>query len=396
MAQEQQEDFTQSLPEPAAPIPDIQDDGAVEQIPSIRDSLEKGFEDARQEQPEKRARTDKGKTRAAKTPAPREDAQEIKEQWKETGKQPATAAPKTDQALGTAEQTTAAPKAWTKEAQAEWNNLPPAIQAAVSKRENDIANGVAQLRQRYSDIDTAIQPHLQAINQNGFTPGQAVGQLFQWFQALANDPINAFPALAQSFGWDLNRLVTAYQASYDQQQQAQQAQTAQLEQLPPQFRQVLDQIPAIVQRQNQFEEYQRLQNEAATQRVIEEWSRDKPYFDQVRMMMGQAIASGMCPPKNEKVDLDGAYAMACRAHPDIWQRLTAAQQAAFTQAQNQATQRQRTADQTAANKARKTASSISSSAPGLNNSMGKTGERKPGRTVREDLIAAAQEVNSQA
>lgn len=375
MAQEN-EDFTTQLPESSPPPPPVDDiTGDEAPTPTIRDHIDKAVAESKEEPQEKKARAPKK--------AAREDAKEVREQWR-AGEKPEK---RDSQALGT-EQTTASPKAWNKEAQAEWNNLPPTVQAAVAKRESDIANGVAQLRQRYSDIDEAIKPHFEAIRQNGFTPGQAVGQLFGWFQALANDPVNAFPALAQSFGWDLNRLVSATQQQLEQQT----AQQQELEQIPPYIRQALEQNYALSQRLTQHEQVLQQQNVARTHEVINNWAKDKDYFDTVREMMGQAIASGMVPLKDGRVDLDGAYAMACRAHPAIWQRLTAAQQAANTNAINQATQRQRNVDQQKANKARSAGVSISSSAPGLSNGVGRTQPQKKGMSVKESILAARDEL----
>jgi len=45
------------------------------------------------------------------------------------------------------------------------------------------------------------------IRQFGKTPGQAVGQLFSWFDALAKNPDEAFPALIKSYKYNPDQML---------------------------------------------------------------------------------------------------------------------------------------------------------------------------------------------
>src|SRR5260221_10210241 len=116
------------------------------------------------------------------------------------------------------------PQSWSKAAKAEWLKVPPHIRAEIHKREGDMGRGasavhqeneqikrnVAQFAQEhtqvYGEIDNAIRPYAQTIQNFGKTPGQAVGQLFAWFDSLARNPDVAFPALVQSYRYDGTRL----------------------------------------------------------------------------------------------------------------------------------------------------------------------------------------------
>ena len=65
------------------------------------------------------------------------------------------------------------PKSWNKEEKALWNDLPEAARAAITRREADTEKGVAELRTRYQDIDTAVAPYKAVMTQNNVTPAQA-------------------------------------------------------------------------------------------------------------------------------------------------------------------------------------------------------------------------------
>src|SRR6185369_9049154 len=141
-------------------VDEVRPDGPGSGRSKLRQQLEKGFEDERQreEKATRRQRT----SRAA-------------EQYKEQVSQ--------DQNLelepeAEAQPELAAPEAFSREARAEWANVPPVVQQAILKREEDTARGVAELKQRYDDIDKALTPRMDLIRRHGHTPGQAVNQLF--------------------------------------------------------------------------------------------------------------------------------------------------------------------------------------------------------------------------
>ena len=200
-------------PEPAAP-PAVSEGSGGAPAPkrSIREELEHAVAQSR-EPAAKRAPT----TASLRSPARLQRRSAPRTKCARAPRPPkGTAACRTSRgrrARGAAptEPATPAPAAWTKEAKEVWAQLPPAVQAAVVKREADVQKGVDELKQRYTDLDQALAPHVQAIRQHGHTPAQAVHQMFSWFQALTANPDAAFPALIKSFNYDPRRLVPQQQ-----------------------------------------------------------------------------------------------------------------------------------------------------------------------------------------
>jgi hypothetical protein len=61
--------------------------------------------------------------------------------------------------------TSAPPKSWRAEERAEYNRLPETIKNAVHRRENEMAKGVAELKQKYQAEDAAWAPHEPVLRQ---------------------------------------------------------------------------------------------------------------------------------------------------------------------------------------------------------------------------------------
>jgi hypothetical protein len=87
------------------------------------------------------------------------------------------------------------PPAFSKEAKADWAKTPASVRQAAIKREIDVQRGVEELRGRYRDIETALEPHLPVIRSFGHTPAQSIAQMFAWFDALSTRPDESFPVL---------------------------------------------------------------------------------------------------------------------------------------------------------------------------------------------------------
>jgi len=402
--------------EPAAPPPQEspqrespQRDGPGSGRSSIRKDLEKGFEDQRRAQaPTGRdeKQRDRDRDTGRYTSRARQEAEE-----------PAEAPAEGAEAEGQeAAADVAAPEAWSREAKAEWANVPQAVQQAVLKREQDSAKGVEQLQAKYRDIDAALTPRHQLIQQTGHTPAQAVNQLFLWFEALTADvervkrgmPVQAFPALAQSFGLDPRIAYAAYaQPAQSQQAQTQQRPAAQgdgaaapaapevPQQIPPQLQEwwngQLQQLGNVLgQRFGSIEQQMQAQGLAKANEVLDIWSKGKPYFEDVRMAMAQLLQNGMVPAlPNGNADLDKAYDMALYALPDVRAKVLADQQKAADAQRKAKDAAERKAQQEQADKARRAAVALSPSAPGAQPQP----ERKRGKSVRESLQEAIEEAS---
>jgi hypothetical protein len=97
------------------------------------------------------------------------------------------------------------PTSWSADAKAAWQNLAPEVQAAISKREGEMAKGFEQYRNRSQsndELEQVLAPHRQTYAQLGFqSDSQAIRHLFEINQAFQTAPaatafriISAMPA----------------------------------------------------------------------------------------------------------------------------------------------------------------------------------------------------------
>lgn len=376
--------------EAPVPINETPVDGPGSGRSEIRKQLEKSVESVRKPEP----REENRRPNAKATPKSRA-RQEMEEQEAEAPAQEEAEAPEQD-----AQPQTKAPDGWTKEAKAEWEHLPPQVQAAVLKREGDVAKGVQELQKKYSDIDQALQPRMDVIRRHGHTPAQAVNQLFAWFEALSANPAVAFPALANSFKYDL-RTIPGIIPQQQAQPQPQEASKAPVDPaaIPPDYVKTLEQKIAELQQGfstqlGQLSSSFQQQSQAKTEEILANWSKDKPYFEDVRRMMAHLIASQAVPPlPNGTADLDRAYDMAMYALPEVRGKVLADQQKATQDAAKAKQAAEKAAQQTAADKARRASGSLSASAPG--NPVPLQGKGAKKKTVRESIEEARQELADQ-
>src|SRR5262245_40856755 len=203
-----------SAPPPRIPINETPSDGPGSGRSQLRKQLEKNFEEDRKTRDSGEREEARPKKQVSSARRALQDQE--KEVEREEGEQP-----EARQQEGEVQEL-AAPEGFAKEAAAEWAKTPPAVQAAIHKRIQDMNNGVAQLRQRYADIDKALQPRAEMLRQFQKSPAEAVDQLFLWFEALQGNPYEAFPALAKSFKFDLRQLLQP-QGQQPQQQPQQEA-----------------------------------------------------------------------------------------------------------------------------------------------------------------------------
>lgn len=386
----------------------------------LRTQLEKSFADSRrsernQEQVERDTKRSKGQ---------RDQRQTERTEQTERRERPTTEADQTEEPEGQTEpaegeeqteraESLAAPEAWTKEAKAEWENLSPTLQAAIVKREKDSAKGVEQLLQAkkaFEPIAAVLQPRMEAIQQNGHTPAEAVNQLFAWFDALAQDvgrvkggqqPV-AFSALVQSFGLDPRTIFgagTAQPGAASPEPKTTEQQPVGEIPAPVQayitgLEQKLGNLTTAIERKfGALENTFASQREAQTQEVIDSWAKDKPYFNDVKVMMGHLLASNQIPAlANGSADLDTAYDMAVYANPVTRAKSLDDQRKKAEKDARDKAERERNANQAHANGARKAAVGLGPSSPGTTTpAVGKQAGK--GKSVRESLMEAMEEVN---
>jgi hypothetical protein len=100
----------------------------------------------------------------------------------------------------------APPAGWTAAEKAAWTTLPPAVQAAVSRREQEIQNGGRQWSEEKRRYEGLLGPVAQEAQRRGMSAEQGLNALVTAQRRLDADPVNAIRWLAQSYGVDLATL----------------------------------------------------------------------------------------------------------------------------------------------------------------------------------------------
>lgn len=374
---------------------------------SIRDNLKKAFEDGRRDDTkETRRRADGRFSRDVSGDGDKEISDAGEHVIKGTEEKPnAGDVEDVDDKVEVAAQP---PAAWAKEAKETWAQLPPQAQQAIIKREADVEKGVNELKAKvasYTDIDKALQPHAESIRKFNKTPAQAVEQLFAWFQALAVNPDQAFPALIKSYNYDPQKLMAAFGIKPEVKAEAKPEEVAEGD-VPPAVQSYISKLEEKInglqnqvgQQLNGITSQFAEQSAAKTQEVLINWAKDKPHFEKVRVFMGHLLTpdptTGVAavPLKDGRVDLDTAYDMAINASPEIRAILKAEEQAKAEAARKAKATAEAKAQQDQANKSRKAAQSITTGAPGAE--VSKKGAVKKGKSVRESLAEAIEEARS--
>lgn len=313
------------------------------------------------------------------------------------------------------------PPGWSPEAKSAWTTLPPAIQAAVLKREEEVSGGFKQkadeLKKLQDDLKQnagvaeVFAPHQELFRQHGRTNADVAKQLMGWFQLLShNSPAvrqNGLQLLASSFN------IPGIQAPAPvAPAQTPAATEPQNPALPPEMQAYLERTiqSAVSPLQQQFQQQQQSQVNGH----INTWAADKPHFQTVRPMMGALIQSGQVPMLPDgRPDLDVAYQMATRANPTVFAEMQRAEQekAAAEAEKKRQEDEQKAAEKAAADRqkadeeaarvakekaeklaqAKKAGSSVTSSAPRAPSSGANGANPRKRMSVRESLMAAMEE-----
>lgn len=166
---------------------------------------------------------------------------------------------------------------------------------------------VAQVLEQYKPLYAA----------KGVPPAAAVKALFDAEVALRQNPEQAFPALAQAFGFDIMKWAQQRMAPLAQNEQASQPADPAYQALQQRLHQLESHLSAQQQRTQQAQA-------AQVERMVAEFASDPKHshFASVEPLMAAFIEKGIAK------DLPEAYEMACRAHPDVSKKIMQAEAAA--------------------------------------------------------------------
>jgi hypothetical protein len=202
----------------------------------------------------------------------------------------------------------APPNSWTATAKAKWAELPPEIQAEVTKREQEAHREITRQdeeRQMGKSVKDIVTPYMPMITAEGSTPQAAIKQLLNTAYLLRTASPQAkgqmILDMARQFGADLSQ-ATQGQQQVDPQLRATQERLARLE----------------TERQNEIALREQQEN-TTLQTAIQEFASnpENAHYEQVKAHMASLLKGGMTKGANYSEHLADAYKQAVWAHSDI-------------------------------------------------------------------------------
>ncbi|PDV89934.1 hypothetical protein CO652_00485 [Rhizobium sp. H4] len=277
-----------------------------------------------------------------------------------------TAAPagqQTPQAQPSEQQPTASahrvPPGWSAEAKAQFASLPPEVQAAVAKREQEVDNGFRVL-QDYK----GLEEFTTIVRQAGTTHADVMRRAIDWERSLQQDPINTVIHVAKMAGVNLQALVAGQQDQILQRRPQAQPQPT------PQPVNVEDTVEQVLRKRDTENQVNAFISDPANVHA-------EAVLDDMVALISAGRASS----------LKDAYDAACWMRPDIRQQLIS-QAAPANTVPDQTSQRTAAADQ-----ARRASRSISGSfAPGPTKGAGAAQPTSIRDSLRSALHAARGQV----
>lgn len=200
----------------------VEDDTAVEQAPAevvaprdeVNNDVRAAIESLRNDAPAETAElvAEKPAVERARAPDGKFVAEPIKDAAPVKAAAP-TISPPVDNTAKASEQqqpnaANAPPVSWAADVKQLWPSLPPAIQAAVLKREAEVSSGFRQKSEEVRQYQSALAPVAEAARARGITVDQGVQSLMAAQQFLERDPAGAIAWLAQTHGVDLADLAS--------------------------------------------------------------------------------------------------------------------------------------------------------------------------------------------
>lgn len=265
-----------------------------------------------------------------------------------------------------------APATFSKEEQAQWDNVPPLVRNAISRIENQSQTAVLQAKQELATTrsenaarDTVLEPYARMWMQNGVPVQQGLAIAMKAVHDMERDPVNTIKRLASQYGISLAEEGNDFQDPVA-------GQLTRLEQQFQQFTQSQSQAQQNVIQQRNVEETSRFVDakDAQGNLVHPHWERVLP---QMRALI-PAVAQMKQGASQQEV-LKAAYDLACQQNDEVRTEIASSQTA--MQKQQEFEQRKSIAE-----KARQ---GVVSSAPAA--AISSEGQRK-GMTIRDSLKQA--------
>jgi len=194
------------------------------------------------------------------------------------------------------------PSSWVPSAREMWKDIPDAVKSEIIRREQDSANQHHRFQEQFAPVQglvNQINPYLQEAQSLGVDGIQFIHNTMSAERTLRTaampEKFQALLSIADQYGIPLRQIVNE---SVGQQVLATPTPGAAL---PPEIAQEFE---AIKQWRSEQEYGQVLSQ-------VEAWGANKEFFNDVRETMGKLVEAQMAN------NIDEAYEMACRMHPDV-------------------------------------------------------------------------------
>lgn len=214
------------------------------------------------------------------------------------------------------------PKGWSADEKAMWSKLPPAIQAAVSRRENEATEGGRQWSEQKRSYEQALAPVHSLAQQYQMPHADVVARLVSVEQRLA-DPSQAPQVISELIDAYLTkkgiRFAPATQTNGNQQPQSPQAVQFDPNRLIQTLEQRFDQkLQAREEQQRASAEVQTILGDFGSQKDAAGNLKYEHFGDRsVKVRMGHLLENG------EATSMEDAYDQAVWSLPTIRSKLTA-------------------------------------------------------------------------
>ncbi len=186
-----------------------------------------------------------------------------------------------------------APQSLPADVKAKWASLPPDVQSYWANRESEVHKKFTTDGEKIkalSAFEEALQPFQARLQQVQAPPHEYVRRLAAADQLLASDPFRGIQEVARLYGIDLRQAVTGQ---------------------PDPSSALHSKIHELETRLSEREKADEQARLNAANQQIEQFKKDRPYFEDAVDMMDKLIRSGAAK------GLEDAYDMAINAHPEI-------------------------------------------------------------------------------
>jgi hypothetical protein len=209
-----------------------------------------------------------------------------------------------------------APSSWTPKAREEWAKLPETARQEILRREEDSVKGIRQLQDQmapYTQFAQTLEPFIKEAFDNKTDPGQYIGNVMQAERRLrigtAEERFSSLVEIAEGYGIPLRKIIND---AMGQEIIPDPFLNKRQNSIPPEVQRELDESRKFREEMTQTRS---TEDEASLQKQIDEFKKDKEFFDDVADDMGLLMGTGRA------TTLQDAYDKACRLNPDVYELL---------------------------------------------------------------------------